>query len=174
MADIAERSGVHVTSLYRRWGTPAAVLLDAALVRLAEEVPLPDTGSLRGDLVAYAEQAARGLAEPGGLRMLQTVLAAAASPGDDGRDRRRLYLDRRAEAIQRMLDRAAARGEVRLHWSDVVDGVLAPVYLRRLFDVEFEDGFAELLADRVLAGPRRRGGLPARSPLGESSSASQP
>ena len=46
--EIAERAGVHESSIYRRWGTKADLVVDALLSRLGREVPTPDTGSLRG------------------------------------------------------------------------------------------------------------------------------
>ena len=50
---IAARSGVSKPTLYRRWphGKPELVA-DAIRERHAERVPMPDTGSLRGDLLA--------------------------------------------------------------------------------------------------------------------------
>jgi hypothetical protein len=43
---------VHKTTLYRRWRTREALMLDALLEQGRERVPIPDTGSLHGDLVA--------------------------------------------------------------------------------------------------------------------------
>jgi AcrR family transcriptional regulator len=53
---IAARSGVSKPTLYRRWphGKPELVA-DAIRERHAERVPMPDTGSLRGDLLALIE-----------------------------------------------------------------------------------------------------------------------
>src|SRR5271163_2939703 len=54
MTDIAERAGVAATSLYRRWGDVRALLMEVAVEQLMKERPLPDTGSLRGDLNVWA------------------------------------------------------------------------------------------------------------------------
>src|SRR5271168_5422754 len=59
VAEIAERAGVNPTSIYRRWGTLEALVLDVEAARLP---PIPDTGNLRGDLLAYAATAAREVA----------------------------------------------------------------------------------------------------------------
>ena len=60
VTEVAARAGVHETSIYRRWGTPNALIVDAHLRYFADAIPLPDTGTLRGDLVAFAKSAASG------------------------------------------------------------------------------------------------------------------
>src|SRR3954471_15847455 len=66
MTDIAERAGVAVTSLYRRYGEVRALIMEVAVERLTRERPLPDTGSLRGDLRSWARAIAAGMASPEG------------------------------------------------------------------------------------------------------------
>src|SRR5262245_46618889 len=98
IADVAARAGVHPTSIYRRWGSRDALVMDLAIAQVGRDMPIPDTGSLRGDLEAYAIQAARGLSSPAGaafLRMLVAVLPATA----EGRAERAAYLAQRAADI---------------------------------------------------------------------------
>ena len=57
IADLAKRSGVHETSIYRRWATPNAVILAACLRFAGDAVPTPDTGALRSDLIAMMRRA---------------------------------------------------------------------------------------------------------------------
>src|SRR6201986_3287208 len=52
--DVAQRAGVHETSIYRRWGTRANLILDAVQGEIEAAVPPPDTGSLRRDPLAPA------------------------------------------------------------------------------------------------------------------------
>src|SRR5277367_3379761 len=66
MVEIAERAGVAATSLYRRWGDVRALLMEVAVERLMQDSPLPDTGTLRGDLLAWATAIAASLANPAG------------------------------------------------------------------------------------------------------------
>ena len=49
---VACRSGAAKTSIYRRWPTKAALVIDAVSSVMNPPVT-PDTGSLRDDLVAY-------------------------------------------------------------------------------------------------------------------------
>ena len=55
---IAQRSGVHKTTVYRRWATKEALVADALRERSRVAVPIPDTGSLLGDLTALARAVA--------------------------------------------------------------------------------------------------------------------
>jgi hypothetical protein len=47
----------------------------------------------------------------------------------------RTQLLRRAEEIQVVIDRARERGEPALTWANIVDGMVAPIYLRRVFGI---------------------------------------
>src|ERR1700722_18756006 len=49
--EVASRSGVAKTTIYRHWPTREALVLDAAS-RISAEQEVPDTGSLEGDLTA--------------------------------------------------------------------------------------------------------------------------
>ena len=75
IAEVAARAGVNPTSIYRRWGTLEALVLDLEATRLQVNSPMPDTGTLRGDLLAYAANATRDITRPGGLAFLRAVLA---------------------------------------------------------------------------------------------------
>lgn len=50
MAEIAAAAGVGLDSIYRRWPAKQALLVDVVASAVAEEVTVPDTGSLAGDL----------------------------------------------------------------------------------------------------------------------------
>ena len=50
--EVAARAGVGKATIYRRWSSKGALALDAFLAEFEQQQPLPDTGSLRGDLAA--------------------------------------------------------------------------------------------------------------------------
>ncbi len=52
MDEIARRAGVGKATIYRRWASKEALVLDALGTKPL--LPTPDTGSLRNDLLAYA------------------------------------------------------------------------------------------------------------------------
>lgn len=61
---IAARSGVHRSSIYRRWKTPAGIVADLAHDIAGTPTP-PDTGTLAGDLRSVAERLAANLTGDG-------------------------------------------------------------------------------------------------------------
>jgi AcrR family transcriptional regulator len=148
MTDIAERAGVAATSLYRRWGDARALLMEVAVERLMRDWPLPDTGSVRGDLKAWGRRIAISLSGPEGSPFLRTFVATVPPPGADG-SARTAAIGRRVTQIAAMLDRASARGELAPTVVDVLDHLLAPLYVRTLFGAPVDEAFADQLADRL-------------------------
>ncbi|MFE1873001.1 TetR/AcrR family transcriptional regulator [Streptomyces sp. NPDC059496] len=150
VAEVAARAGVADSSVYRRWGTLEALLMDVVVSRLTEHSPMPNTGSLAGDLRDFAAKAAEDVSGPDGLALLRTVVTvlAAGPSGETARDR---FLAARSEQIQGMLDRARARGEDAPDVLEVLDVVLAPMYVRVLFGVgPLTPDYIDGLVDRVL------------------------
>jgi AcrR family transcriptional regulator len=147
VADVARRADVNPTSIHRRWGSLEAVILEVETARLTEISPLPDTGSLRGDLLAYAQSAATDVTQPGRLAFLQALIGAR----DMSAEQRSAPLLQRAAQIQTMLDRAISRSEPLIHFSAVVDCIIAPVYLRYLLGMGIDEPDFDLFVDRTLA-----------------------
>ncbi|HTU57587.1 MAG TPA: TetR/AcrR family transcriptional regulator C-terminal ligand-binding domain-containing protein [Polyangiales bacterium] len=144
IADIAERSGVHAATIYRRWGTLEGLMLDMTVERISRDSPMPDTGTLEGDLYAWGQRIASSVVGPDGPVLLRTVMQA--KPSD------RSVLLRRAGEIQTLLDRAVARGEPALRYEDVIDGLLAPIFIRQLFSLGgLDDGFVRTLVRRTIS-----------------------
>ena len=147
VADIARQAGVNATSIYRRWGSLEAVILDVETTRLDETSPMPDTGTLRGDLLAYATAAAIEVRRPGGLAFLQALISAV----DLDDEQRFAPLVKRAEQFKTMLDRATDRGEPSLDYTVVVDCILAPIYFRFLTGRGLDESDLGRFVDRALA-----------------------
>lgn len=153
---IAERAGVNPTSIYRRWGNRDNVLLDAAVTRLRETSPMPDTGSLRGDLRGWAEGVEAAMRDRHGQILLRALVATMAPDREPVE-----YLQSRGDDLQRTIDAAAARGEGVPAVQDVLDFVLAPLYLRVLFRLPVEPGTGARLVERLLTGLRAAPAPPA-------------
>ena len=150
VGDVAARAGVADSSIYRRWGSLEALLSDVALTRLNERSPMPDTGSLAGDLRAYAATVAREITGPDGLALLRLAVALSGS-GQQGIQAGDELRAERTRQLQSMLDRAGERGEKAPDAFEVLDHLLAPMYVRVLFSMgpltpEYVDG----LVDRML------------------------
>ncbi|MBY8887084.1 TetR/AcrR family transcriptional regulator [Streptomyces sp. PTM05] len=133
LAQVADRSGVHLGTLYRRWKTLDGLLLDVVNERLS--APMPDTGSLREDLERYARRAADDLAGPVGTMLVQTLVAIRREDDGGGLDKLPPALARRFDDLEAVLDRAAARGEDVPSVQEVFEVVLAPLYAAVLFGI---------------------------------------
>src|SRR5215475_633174 len=149
MTDIAKRAGVAATSLYRRWGDVRALMTEVAVERLMRERPIPDTGSLRGDLRGWARAIAANLVSPEGTSFFRAVIATTIPAGGDG-SKRSAALKRRGEELAMMLDRARRRGESPPNVTDVMDHLLAPLYLRALFGRPLSKAVADRLVERLI------------------------
>jgi AcrR family transcriptional regulator len=148
VAMVAERSGVHQATIYRRWDSLSGVLDDVVAEQIARTAPIPDTGSLRGDLEAYAEQVAAHLGGSLGTLILR---AAFVDLGTGARPRMPPAVLEREQPLKAMLDRASARGEHPPTHAQLIDVVLAPLYFHSLFATPFDAGQAHELVDRVLS-----------------------
>lgn len=155
VGEVAARAGVHETSIYRRWGTRQHLLVDALLHHGDLQLQIPDTGSLRGDLVAFARSHTDFLSSPLGaalVRVMDTVT-------DDAIPSSRTELWRsRVERARSVIDRAAARGEVR-EGTDarlVLELLYAPLHFRIILVREpVDERFVEQLVDTILSGIAR-------------------
>ena len=144
---IAERSGVHLATLYRRWGTVPVVLQDLVESGPARSSPLPDTGSLRGDLDAYAVAVACSLSGPLGVPMLRAAVSNIPPHADRGSSP--VLVERMAQ-LEQMLERARARGESAPTVAELLEIVVAPLYFHALFGPPPSSEDARRLVDRLL------------------------
>jgi AcrR family transcriptional regulator len=152
---IAQRAGVNRTTLYRRWGTREAVMLDALLEQGRERVPIPDTGSLHGDLVAYGEAIAKSLVTPETEALVRAVVSSRDAPLADASRR---FWRTRLELAREMVEHAIARREVPpdTDADALLEALLGGIYFRLLMSREEIDGdFVRRLADLLSAPPAR-------------------
>lgn len=153
MAAIAERAGVNPTSLYRRWGDIRRLAGEVAVNRLMREHPVPDTGSVRGDLIAWASAVARAVSTRRNVLLLR-ILTSVPPERTAVQDPRDLPIGRRLAELEAMLRRGAERGERVPSIGDVLELVLAPIYLHGLFLGPIRNpSEVDRLVDRALATP---------------------
>jgi AcrR family transcriptional regulator len=135
MDAIARRAGVSKETLYRWWHTKTEVVLDALAERGQQTIPLPDTGTLPGDLRAFL-RATVDSADPATRRLLHTIAAAAASDestADQVRDR---FLATRRAALGQILERAVSRGEITGDYGALaLDLIYGSMWYRLIFRV---------------------------------------
>jgi AcrR family transcriptional regulator len=70
---IAARAGVTPSTIYRRWGDLSVLLADVALARMRPESEPANTGNLRSDVRAWAEQYLDEMSSEPGRNMLRDV-----------------------------------------------------------------------------------------------------
>ena len=154
---VAERAGVHKTTLYRRWGTKDNLMLEALLEQGRERVPIPDTGSLRDDLIAYGEAIVASVADPETEAMVRVVVSIG-DPDSPLAEASRRFWSARRELAGVMVERAIARGEVppETDPGTVVEALLGAIYFRLLMSRErLSSGFVRDVADLISAPAAR-------------------
>jgi AcrR family transcriptional regulator len=110
--EVAARAGVGKTTIYRRWPSKGLLALDAFVASFRAEQPLPDTGTLRGDLLDALHAWVRAVT----LTPMGRLLADLIAEAQHDPELRAAWRDRVLEPLRFqhriMLDRAIARGEI--------------------------------------------------------------
>jgi AcrR family transcriptional regulator len=154
---VAKRAGVHKTTLYRRWGTRESLMLEALLEQGRERVPIPDTGSLRVDLVAYGEAVVASVTRPETEAMVRAMVSVG-DPESPLAEASRRFWSARIELAGAIVERAIARGELPpgTDATVVLEALLGAIYFRLLMSREdLEEGFVQGVAERLSAPPAR-------------------
>jgi AcrR family transcriptional regulator len=153
---ICSRAGVPRSTFYRRWSGAQEVLAEAfdEASRLSD---LPDTGSLLGDLVAYATAYLEKGVDPV-FRACLFYLTAQIQV--DAELRQRLqpdFADRRAHNL-RLIQRAIARGELQpgLEPDLILDAILGLLMAWAATGKSPSDEEVKLLIERLIAPDLRR------------------
>ena len=160
MDAVAKRAGVHKTTVYRRWPDRDALIADALAEHVAADVPIPDTGTVEGDLRALALALVRWLTSPVGYAVSGTMVSGAGGvPGVDVL-KQRFFADR-YELGRVVVARAVERGELPGGTDpvEVLRTLIAPIYLRRFVTAEPLDEAAAESAVRVTLAAARAGAL---------------
>lgn len=143
---VAEAASVNASSIYRRWGTIDALLEEVAVAALTRDEPLPDTGSLAGDLSEWATIIAADISQPRRTSYLRAMVAAR-----DGLVDSCPCWDLRTTQVVEMLERAAERGESSPQARQIMDHVIAPLYHHAVFGVAIDAEFARVLVNDVMS-----------------------
>ncbi|WP_067839443.1 TetR/AcrR family transcriptional regulator [Nocardia lijiangensis] len=153
VAEIARQAGVHETSIYRRWSTREQLVMDALLAYSQRELPVPDTGTLREDLLTFLGSVATYLDSPLGKALAR---AMAASDDDETLAASRAgFWESRFELARVMIDRAMDRGELPRDTDPmlVLELLIAPLHFRALLTRQpLDDDHAERVVDALLRG----------------------
>lgn len=106
---VADRSGVHRTTVYRRWCDVGGLLADVLAEATDDGWHPPDTGSLDGDLVAINREIYTALTtDP----PITAALIAASFRSEQAADALRIFWADRYDRCAIIVPRAAERGEI--------------------------------------------------------------
>jgi AcrR family transcriptional regulator len=102
---IAARAGTGKQTIYRWWRGKAEVVLEAITLSAARDIPLPDTGNLHDDLLAFLKATYAAGRRPGRLPVLRALMAEAQLDPEFGAAFDAQFLRRRREALADVLHR---------------------------------------------------------------------
>ncbi|MHA0288560.1 TetR/AcrR family transcriptional regulator [Mycobacterium sp. C3-094] len=133
LTEVARRSGVSKSTVYRRWGTVSALVTDVLSDMADTSSPRPATGSVSGDLSAIARLIQRTLADPRQGRLFAAIIAAATCNRDTAAALARFYRTR-TDVFAPVITEAIGRGEAPegTDPGDVIRHLSAPLYYRML------------------------------------------
>ncbi|MEU8893575.1 TetR/AcrR family transcriptional regulator [Streptomyces sp. NPDC048442] len=109
---VADRAGVHRTTVYRRWQDIGGLLADVLDVGTDDGWQPADTGTLFGDLAALNHEIQTALTEQ---RSVTAALIAASFRSGQAADALRNFWENRYAQCEIAVHRAAARGELPPH-----------------------------------------------------------
>jgi len=143
MDQIAEATRSSKATLYRQWGSKSALVVEAMRCVGGAEEALPDTGTLRGDLMAMIDDNENKDKDPD---VLLAIIHAVRQDDELAHAMRTEILEPGRERIRTVIGRAVDRGEVAedcpaLPFVDYV--FIAPIILHHL--IEGEEPAAEFL-----------------------------
>ncbi|MFD8498908.1 TetR/AcrR family transcriptional regulator, partial [Amycolatopsis sp. NPDC059657] len=155
---VAERSGIHKTTIYRRWGSAEGLVAAALGLGSEDDWQAPDTGSLRGDLAALLGELVDYFTDPA-LLALPTASVSAAFLSERAADALRdFYRDRHARSAV-VVSRAIARKEAPANTDavEVIRAACGPLFYRLFISREsvdraVSDGIARSVALAAAAG----------------------
>lgn len=154
---VAARAGVGKATIYRRWSGKEELVL-AAAETLVADVPVADTSSVRGDLLALATGlAAKLTSETAGC--LAADLTAEATRNSEARALLNRFAATRRKPALAAVRRGIERGELRADADPetVVDAVVGPIFYRaRVSGVPVGRRTVERIVDLAVEGARPR------------------
>jgi AcrR family transcriptional regulator len=156
---VADRAGVNKTTVYRRWPTKADLIAAAMRELFGQHDPLPDTGSVRTDLVVMVRRAILVSSTPEGRAFIRLMAVESGDPEVDAlaRSLRSSMMDHRMAIIER----GQLRGEVPagIDARMLLDAIFVPIVSRvGRYHEEVDVATAEAFVDLALAGAQNGAG----------------
>jgi AcrR family transcriptional regulator len=158
---IAQRAGVGKATIYRRWSSKEEIVAEA-VSNLHAELPVPDTGTARGDFLALADfLVAASEARGGDGNVLARLLGEASQDAKLHEIFTANLVEPRRRAVRTILQRGIERGELRddVDMDLMIDAVVGANIYRALISrdsLRIISRRAGALFDAFYEGLRRR------------------
>jgi len=152
MDAVADRAGTGKATVYRRWPSKVQLTVDAVVcagglaVTIAD---IPDTGSLRGDLLAVR----LGRPADDGAALMSGLMSAARENPDLAGVFHEQFVASRVQLMRDLLGRARLRGELRPDIDLEMVAAVAPAmisYRKMVLGQKVDDAFVLQMIDSVI------------------------
>lgn len=151
---VARRAGVGKTAIYRRWSNKLEMVLEIVSDVAGRSVPLPDTGSLRGDLEILLMIVSRALQHRLASQIIPDLLAEAARNPQIAETLQRALRAHQHSVGVKLVGQAVERGELPAGADPelAVDLILGPLYWRlAIARTPISDAYLSRLTEAVTA-----------------------
>jgi AcrR family transcriptional regulator len=145
---VAERAGIHKTTLYRRWRNAEGLVAEALLLGTEQEWTAPETGTLEGDLASLTRELVYWFTNPA-VSALPTASVSAGFQSEQAADALRVFYADRHERCAEIVAQAIVRGEAPDGTDpiEVVRAACAPIFYRLFVSREpVTDAIADAVA----------------------------
>jgi AcrR family transcriptional regulator len=162
--EVAQRSGVAKTTIYRHWPERGSLIIDTVRSTF-EHVGTPDTGTLRGDLEAYFGGLVRADLTGHTARLMPCLIDAAGRDPEIEVLLDRLAMERQAP-VKAIVERAQRRGELPddLDLRVVVGTIVGPIVFRKVvWRQPLDAAYLRGCLDVAIAGLRATAGTASAS-----------
>lgn len=147
---VSRRSGVAKTTIYRHWPSREALLMEAC-AQFKSSLPVPNTGSLKGDLEALANEVVARL-QHSSSTVMPSIIDVAERNEELAALQAEIHAQTR-EPLVTVIGRAQQRREL-AHNQDsreVIACILGPLLYRRFFSREpLDQALAKRIVERAL------------------------
>ena len=153
---VAERAGVHRSTLYRHWPTKRDLIVAVAQTSYAERMPSPDTGTWEDDLRTLIGSLAESIGHPVSRALFGALAAAGRS---DPELQAAVMTTWRTDTIHHLapIERARARGEIdaSIDAGLLLEAISAPLIERVcITGIPLTPHFLEFTVQLILRGSR--------------------
>ncbi len=151
---VAARAEVGKPTIYRRWKTKAALVMDAFLEAVNPEIAFPDTGIVSEDFREQMQKIVRLMNSPRG-EVLANVIGCGQADKELMTAFRENWLAPRRKDAQRIFKRGVERGELKeaIDAEIAIDALYSPLFYRLLLKHQpLTENFVDQLVDLVMKG----------------------